>query len=147
MEIYESAFDIVSEVPKTGRILQLGDLFDSKEEDPARALLERHALDGLVAAGRAPTSGPGNRWRQGASRADVKLSVEGGAQLLEQLGDGWRDVDVVRLDQDLAGGCLLLRGLFAAGLKAGMVVSFVNSKLGLSCSPRSASWLLIELLA
>ena len=124
-ELYEAAF-LALEAPRSGRLLQLGGIGEQVEGDPAHMLLARHGLRGLVAAGNLPEGGPPvEGWTQGPRPEDVELSVEGGLRLLPALGE-WGEVDVIRLDQDLPGGCLLLQGLLQGGLRPGLVVTFVN---------------------
>eukprot|EP00439_Symbiodinium_sp_Y106_P038645 s4105_g4.t1 len=108
------------------RLLQVGDLRDSNEEDPARLLVQRHGLQGMVAAGSRPSESP-ETWRQGPPRSAIDLSLEGGTELAQQLGE-WAQVDVLRMDQGLPGSCMLLRGLLIGGLSARMILSFTNSQ-------------------
>lgn len=127
-ELYEGAFLAEAAPERAGRLLQLGGLYDSVEGDPARLLLSKFGLRGLVVAGLVPEGGPERGWQQGAMPGEVEASVEGGAAVLAHLRrSGWSEVDVVRLE-DMPGGCLLLRGLLAAGLQAGMVVAIVNGQ-------------------
>merc|ERR1711924_2190 len=122
LELYEAAF-LASQ---TRKVLQVGGLYDPPETDPARIVLRKHGLLGLVVAGTVPERQPESGWQQGPLLSAVDISVEGGSTLFAVLRpSGWADVDMIRLE-DLPGGCLLLRGLFAAGLKAGMVVMIVN---------------------
>jgi len=108
------------------RLLQVGDLRDSNEEDPARLLVQRHGLQGMVAAGSRPSESP-ETWRQGPPRSAIDLSLEGGTELAQQLGE-WAQVDVLRMDQGLPGSCMLLRVLLIGGLSARMILSFTNSQ-------------------
>ncbi|CAE7302971.1 ABCG15 [Symbiodinium microadriaticum] len=108
------------------RLLQVGDLRDSNEEDPARLLVQRHGLQGMVAAGSRPSESP-ETWRQGPPRSAIDFSLEGGTELAQQLGE-WAQVDVLRMDQGLPGSCMLLRGLLIGGLSARMILSFTNSQ-------------------
>lgn len=117
--------------PRSGKILQLGGLYDPPETDPARLVLKKYGLQGMV-AGAALLEGeiePG--WQQGPLLDEIEVSVEGGVDLFKTLQDSnWDNVDVVRLE-DIAGGCLFLRGLLSAGLKTGMLVMIVNGQFPL----------------
>jgi len=135
-ELYEAHFmaaGAASSAQRTGRLLQLGDLSRSGHSDPARTLLRRYKLDGMVAAGSTPPQGPEDErgWRQGERLLQpprsLKATVEGGRALFLTLGE-WQSVDVLRLDQDFSGSCELLRGLLSAGLQASVILMFVNDQ-------------------
>lgn len=62
------------------RLLQVGDLRDSNEEDPARLLVQRHGLQGMVAAGSRPSESP-ETWRQGPPRSVAQSTFPWRAEL------------------------------------------------------------------
>eukprot|EP00746_Dinoflagellata_sp_MGD_P144152 gnl/MRDRNA2_/MRDRNA2_76902_c0_seq3.p1 gnl/MRDRNA2_/MRDRNA2_76902_c0~~gnl/MRDRNA2_/MRDRNA2_76902_c0_seq3.p1 ORF type:complete len:292 (-),score=34.19 gnl/MRDRNA2_/MRDRNA2_76902_c0_seq3:10-885(-) len=126
-ELYEAAF-VQRKGARSGKILQLGGLYDPPDTDPARVVLRKHGLEGFVVAGLVPEGESEPGWHQGPLHVAIDMSVEGGADLLSTLKSRhWDEVDLVRLE-DIAGGCLLLRGLLKAGLKTGMVVMIVNGQ-------------------
>ncbi|CAE7395451.1 ABCG15 [Symbiodinium pilosum] len=118
--------DLLPGARSSQRLLQIGNLRDSNAEDPARVLVAKHGMRGMVLAGARPSEAA-ESWSEGPSEAAIEVSIEGGVKLAMQLGD-WAQVDVLRLDQGLPAGCMLLKGLLLGGLSAKMILSFTNSQ-------------------